>query len=379
MTRIVIAGAGLGGLTLARVLHVHGIEAVICERDTGRDARVQGGTLDLTVEGGQWALEEAGLTEGYRAIARPEGQDMVLYDQAGTLLRQEVAPDEGAAQFGRPEADRPKLRALLLDALPESTVRWGHAVQRAESLPGGGHRVHLAGGETLEGDLLVGADGGRSRVRPLLTPADLEYTGATGVELVIADADRAHPEVSALVGRGSFSAIGTQRTLSAQRCGDGTIHVHLTFRCPADWVRTSGIPFNDPARARAALKELYPGWAPEILALVDAASGPVTVLPLHALPPGLRWPHHPGRTLIGDAAHLMSPYAGQGANLAMQDGAELALAIAGGQDLRAFEESMLARAERSARMSAENLDRFLSPRGAEGVRELFARMAGEPV
>ncbi len=302
---------------------------------------------------------------------------MVLYDSAGTLLRREVTPDEGEERWGRPEADRPALRKLLLDALPEETVHWGHAVTHAEPLGDGRHRVHVSGGETLDCDFLIGADGARSRIRPLLTDAEPAYCGAHGMELVIHDADRAHPAASALVGRGSFSAIGDQQTLSAQRNGDGTIRVHLTLRCSEDWMESSGIPFDDPDRARAALKELYAGWPAEFLALVDATSGPLLAYPLTALPVGVRWENTPGVTLIGDAAHLMSPFAGQGANLAMRDGAELALVLAEGGDVRKFEQVMLERAEPAARMSADNLELFLSDGAAEKVRHLFAKMFGE--
>jgi len=372
--RIVIAGGGLGGLTCARVLQAHGIDAMVCERDAGPQARVQGGTLDLTAEGGQWALREAGLEDGYRAIARTEGQDMVLYDSDGNLLLREVA---GEDDWGRPETDRPALRKLLLDGLSPETVRWGRTVTGAEPLGGGRHRVTLADGETVECDLMVGADGGRSRIRPLLTAAEPVHSGAIGTELVIHDADRAHPAASALVGRGSFSSLGHRRTLSAQRNGDGTIRVHLTLRGEEDWAETSGIPFGEPDRARSALKELYTGWPAEFLALVDATSGPISVYPLTALPVGLRWEHVPGVTLIGDAAHLMSPFAGQGANLAMRDGADLALALAAGGDLREFETAMLDRAEPWARMSAENLEMFLSDGAAEKVRDLFAAMSAD--
>jgi 2-polyprenyl-6-methoxyphenol hydroxylase-like FAD-dependent oxidoreductase len=292
MTPIAIAGAGLGGLTLARVLHVHGIESVVYERDASPTARVQGGSLDLTVEAGQRALREAGLTGGFRAIARPEGQDLVVYDHTGALLLRRETPDE-VTPFGRPEADRPALRKLLLDSLPAGTVHWGQAVVEAAPLPGGRHRLQLSDGTTAEGDLLVGADGASSRIRPLVTPQEPAHSGANAVSLVIPDIDRDHPALAERVGRGSFMAIGVNRALSAQRSGDGSVRVNLTVRGGEGWFTTSGIPFDDPAATRAALKRLYADWTPDFVELVDAASGPVTQVRVTALPVGLSWENIP--------------------------------------------------------------------------------------
>ncbi|HEY3710661.1 MAG TPA: NAD(P)/FAD-dependent oxidoreductase [Amycolatopsis sp.] len=372
MTHIAIAGAGLGGLTLARVLHVHGIESVVYERDASPTARVQGGSLDLTVEAGQQALHEAGLTEGFRAIARPDGQDLVVYDHTGALMLRKDTPDE-AAPFDRPEADRPALRKLLLDSLPPGTVHWGQAVVEAAALPGGRHRLRLSDGTTTECDLLVGADGASSRIRPLVTPEEPVHSGANAVSLNIPAIDRDHPALSERVGRGSLMVIGVNRALSAQRSGDGSVRVNLTVRGGEDWFSTSGIPFDDPAAARAALKQLYADWSPDFVELVDAATGPMMQVRVAALPVGLSWENVPGVTVLGDAAHLMSPFAGLGANLAMLDGAELALAIAAGTPIADFEAKMQARAAEAAAESAVNLEAFLSPRGAEGVAELMGR------
>ncbi|WP_328609892.1 FAD-dependent monooxygenase [Amycolatopsis sp. NBC_00345] len=372
MTHIAIAGAGLGGLTLARVLHVHGIESVVYERDASPTARVQGGSLDLTVEAGQRALHEAGLTGEFRAIARPEGQDLMVYDHTGALMLRKDTPDD-APPFDRPEADRPVLRKLLLDSLPAGTVHWGQAVVEAVPLPGGRHRLRLSDGTTAECDLLVGADGASSRIRPLVTPEEPVHSGANAVSLFIRDIDRDHPVLAERVGRGSLMAIGTNRTLSTQRSGDGSVRVNLTVRGDEDWFTTSGIPFDDPAAAREELKQLYTGWAPEFVELVDATTGPLAQVRVAALPVGLSWENVPGVTLLGDAAHLMSPFAGLGANLAMIDGAELALAIAAGTPIAGFEAKMQARAAEAAAESAANLEVFLSPRGAEGVAELMSR------
>ncbi|MGW1373030.1 FAD-dependent oxidoreductase [Streptomyces sp. NPDC002446] len=372
--RIAIVGAGLGGLTLARVLHVHGIDSVVYEREPSRTARPQGGMLDLHVDGGQRALREAGLEAEFLAIARPEGQDMRLLDHTGTLLLQEDTPED--ASLDQPEVDRTDLRDALLDALPEGTVVWGRAFRTAVALPEGGHRLHFADGTTADCDLLVGADGARSRVRPLLTDAQPSHVGSNVVECGIPDIDRTHPDLAAMVGRGNYWALGTGRSLAAQRNGDGRVRIYLSFHTPEDWLTTCGIPFEDPARARMALTDLFADWAPQFRALIQACDDTFVPRPITALPVGLTWPATPGITLLGDAAHLMPPV-GQGANVAMLDGAELALALAAHHPhdlagaLHAYESAMFERGAAAAEKSARIMELLMSPRGAAGVLEFF--------
>src|SRR3979490_2352705 len=146
---ITIVGAGLGGLALARVLHVNGIAAVVYERESSRGARGRGAMLDI--HSGQRALRAAGLIDQFHAIARGEGQDMRLLEPDGTLLLQDDTPD--GAPLERPEVDRADLRNLLLDSLPEHAVRGGHAFEHADN-----GMLHFADGSSATYDLLVGAD-----------------------------------------------------------------------------------------------------------------------------------------------------------------------------------------------------------------------------
>jgi 2-polyprenyl-6-methoxyphenol hydroxylase-like FAD-dependent oxidoreductase len=366
-TRIAIVGAGLGGLALARVLHVNGIGSVVYERERSRGARGQGGMLDI--HSGQRALRDAGLIERFHAIARPEGQDMRLLEPDGTLLHQEDTPDD--APSARPEVDRADLRALLLDSLPEGTVRWGHAFERAE-----GGRLHFTGGGSTPYDLLVGADGAESRVRALLTGARPAYIGQHVIELGIPDADRTRPDLAAMVGRGNYWVLGNRQALSAQRNGDGRVRVYLSFHtADEDWFAASGIPFDDPAAARQRLIDLFAGWHPRFTALIAACDDTIVPRSLTTLPPGLTWSSTPDVTLLGDAAHLMPPV-GQGANMALLDGAHLALALAAHPGavptaVTTYEREMFDRTSTAARMSAKMQALLSSPDAAQKMLAFF--------
>ncbi|HEY1174810.1 MAG TPA: FAD-dependent monooxygenase [Phytomonospora sp.] len=358
---IAIIGGGPGGLTLARVLHVHGVDAVVYERDASRAARPQGGMLDLHADSGQLAIHAAGLDGPFLAAARREGQDMYMYDHTGKRLLEEITPDD--APMLRPEIDRADLRDLLLDSLPDDAVAWGRAFQRAEPRPGGGHVLHFADGGTEECALLVGADGANSRVRPLLSDARPAYSGVYAVDGTITDPG---PDALALVGRGNLFAIGSDQTLGAQRNGDGTIRVGLVRRAPQ--------PGPDAADLATVLGHLA-GWDPRFAALVESCDAPLVLRPVNVLPIGRTWDHRADVTLLGDAAHLMPPM-GLGANLAMLDAADLAAAIAAnpgdvGVALTAYEPAMTDRAAKAARFTADVQDMMIAPDGAEATLRFF--------
>jgi 2-polyprenyl-6-methoxyphenol hydroxylase-like FAD-dependent oxidoreductase len=364
---IAIVGAGPGGLTLARVLHVNGIDAVVYEREPSRDARGQGGMLDI--HSGQRALREAGLIDQFYAIARGEGQDMRLLKPDGTLLLQEDTPED--APLLRPEVDRADLRDLLLDSLPEHAVRWGHAYESADN-----GVLHFADGSSATYDLLVGADGANSRVRALLTDARPAHIGQNAVELCIPDIDRTHPDLAAMVGRGNYWVLGNGLSLAAQRNGDGRVRIGISFyNTGEDWFATSGIPFDDPAAARARLIDMLTGWDARFIALIAACDDTIVPRSLTILPVGLTWPSAPNVTLLGDAAHLMPPV-GEGANMAMLDGALLALALAAHPDdfpaaIKEYESEMFERTSAAARMSADMQELLMSPDAAQRMLAFF--------
>ncbi|SDZ20795.1 2-polyprenyl-6-methoxyphenol hydroxylase [Amycolatopsis xylanica] len=322
-TSVTIIGAGLGGLTLARVLHVHGIPATVYEAEPGPMARMQGGMLDIHDYNGQLAVEAADLVDEFRGLILDGRQAMRIVDDQGELVFEKA--DDGTG--GRPEVQRGELRQVLLDSLPDGTVRWGHKVTGARALGGGRHEVTFADGTTVGTGLLVGADGAWSRIRPLLSDAKPEYQGESCVETYLFDADTRHPATAKMVGGGTLAANGPTADLgiTAHRERGDTVHGYIQFTRPLDWFDT--IDFDDPAAAATRVAAEFEGWAPELVALIaDSDTAPV-LRPFYALPVGHRWDRLPGATLVGDAAHLSVPN-GEGANLAMLDGAELGKALA---------------------------------------------------
>ncbi|MFJ4483572.1 FAD-dependent oxidoreductase [Streptomyces longwoodensis] len=367
---VAIIGAGLGGLTAARVLHVHGVEAAVFEAEASASARTQGGMLDIHEDSGQRALRAAGLYEEFRRIIHPGGQALRLLGPDGTVH----VTEEDDATGGRPEVDRGELRDLLLGSLPDGTVRWGRKVTGARTLGDGRHEVTFADGSALTTDLLIGADGAWSRIRPLVSGARPAYTGVSFVETDLLDAEARHPRSAALVGGGFFLCLGERRGFLAHRESDGSLHIYTALRVDEGWLDT--VDFGDAAAAKAAVLAHFDGWDEGLRGLVADADGALVPRRIHALPVGHRWDRVPGVTLLGDAAHLMSPFAGEGANLAMLDGAELAEAVAARPDdpeaaLAAYEEALFPRSEASAAESAASLETMFGEKGLERMTEFF--------
>ncbi|NGO71662.1 FAD-dependent oxidoreductase [Streptomyces boncukensis] len=354
MHHVTIIGAGLGGLTLARVLHLHGIPAEVYEAETSPEARAQGGMLDIHDYNGQLALKAAGLMDEFRAIVLEGRQAMRALGQDSTVLFEKA--DDGRG--GRPEAQRAELRRMLLDALPEGTVRWGHRVTAAHSLGDGRHEVTFADGSSVTTSLLVGADGAWSRIRPLLSKATPAYAGTSFVETYLYDADTRHPAAAKAVGGGSMFAPAPEKAITAHRERGDTLHAYVSLTRPLEWF--DQVDFSDPAAAATRVAAEFDGWAPELTALIIDTDTPPVLRPHCALPEGHRWQRALGVTLIGDAAHLLAPN-GEGANWAMCDGADLANAIAAHPDdveagLDTHEQAMFTRMSQAADETAEHLE-----------------------
>ena len=368
---IAIVGAGMSGPVLARVLHVHGIASAVFDLDASPAARRQGGQLDIHADTGQEALRAGRLHEAFLRIVHTGAQAERVVNRHNKLLHEGF--DDGTG--GRPEVDRGQLRKLLLDALPKDALRWGKKLTHVQSLGDSKHALHFADSTEVTCDLLVGGDGAWSRIRPLLSAAKPAYVGISFVECYVPDAVQKKPDCAKVVGSGSLFALAPDHGVLAHKENNGSLHIYAAVRAPESWLPS--LDFNDVPAAKGALLSKFDGWAPEIRALIEQAEGELIPRHICALPVGHRWEHKPGVTLLGDAAHVMSPFAGEGANLAMFDGSELGKALvqhrtAVDTAVREYEEAMFTRSAKAAQESLDGVDMLFGPHAPDTLVAMFS-------
>jgi len=374
--QIAIVGGGPGGLTLARLLQLKGANVKVYERDFGKAARVQGAIVDLHFDSGLKVIEAAGLMDAFKDSYMPGADKYRLVDQDANILIDEHLQESeigfGSPHF-RPEIDRGGLRDLLIAALLPDTIVWDSQFLNMIQVKNT-WELEFKNGTRATADIVIGAEGYRSKIRPYVTDITMRYSGATIIQGEIDDPEKSCNEIYKMVDNANLMVMGTGKTIAVQPRGDGGLTFYAASLYPENWIRTSGIDFNDAEAVHAYLTKYYEDWNPLFFTLFKACNH-FSPRPLNYFPLDQKWPAKENLTLIGDAAHLMPP-SGEGVNTAMLDALDLCECLSSGEfqntqtAIAAYERLMLSRAALLGQEALDGIQDFACP-SDESVKKLM--------
>lgn len=377
--KVAIVGGGPGGLTLAKLLQLKGVEVKVYERDLNKNARVQGSPLDLHDGSGLAALRKAGLLEDFK------NNFMVGADQSTiTNHKAEIFfSDHGQKQdenFGdehfRPEIDRGVLRKILLESLAPETIVWdSHFLSMTQQDEG--WLLHFKNKESAYADVVIGSDGANSKIRPYITDIKPFYSGITMLEGNIYDAEKRVPNISKILRGGKIMAFKNEQNILMGQKANGEIGFYASFKTDENWTVASGLDFSNQSEVLKWFQKEYPDWNSVWYELFENTSAPFIPRPIYCMPLNQNWKTVKNLTIIGDAAHLMPPFAGEGVNMAMLDALELSEVLTSSQcntienAISEYETNMFKRASKIAQESLENGERMHSENALTTMLDFF--------
>lgn len=373
--KIAVVGGGPGGLTLAKLLQLKGAHVTVYERDINKEVRQQGATLDLHEESGLEALRRANLMNEFKASFRPEaGRLRVLDDQA--MIKMDDHEIQHDYQEDRPEIDRAPLRDILINSLNEDTIVWDSQFISMEKQDNG-WLLHFKNGKSFYADLVVAADGANSKIRVHMTDIKPIYSGVTIVEGNIYNAEKNAPKLWEITKGGKVFALGNEQSIILSAKGEGSLSFYTGCKVSENWLQESGIDFSNKQQVFDWFKVAFSSWSEQWQE--PFASNEIWFMPRpqYHFPLDQTWPTLSNLTMLGDAAHRMPPYAGEGVNQAMQDAFELAEALTGDNfpDIQTaishYEKQMQARAAAVTKDTLENTEILHTASGLNALLAMF--------
>lgn len=378
--KIAIVGGGPGGLTLARLLQLKGADVTVYERDVNKEVRIQGGALDLHEDSGLAALEKAGLMDAFKANYRPGADKTRVVDNQATIYYDQHTEDT-AATFGdkhhRPEIDRGPLRDILLESLQPNTIVWNSHIVSLEQ-QGNSWKLFFQNGNAVIADIIIGADGAHSKIRPFVTAVKPVWAGITMIEGSVYDSAKTAPHIHELLKGGKIFAYGNDKTLIVSSKGDGNFGFATGCKTDECWVHDSGINFKDNKQVLAWFKKEFREWNSIWHELFANEKNLFIPRPQYCMPLDQYWEAKSNITLIGDAAHWMPPFAGEGVNMAMLDALQLSESLTNPAftDLQSaiadYEQQMFKRFARIGQETLFNTQWMHAPKALENMLSMFS-------
>jgi 2-polyprenyl-6-methoxyphenol hydroxylase-like FAD-dependent oxidoreductase len=376
---IAIVGGGPGGLTLARLLQLKGADVKVFERDLDKNARVQGAPLDLHDNSGLAAIRKADLLEEFKQnYLVGADRELIMNENAEIFFSDhDIKSEENFGhQHFRPEIDRGTLRKILLESLQPETVVWNsHFISMEKQNEG--WFLHFKNNATVYADIVIACDGANSKIRPYITDSKAFYTGITMLEGNILQAKETAPKVYELLKGGKIMAFGNNKNLLMGQKGNGDIGFYASFRTDKNWATKSGLDFTDKTQILDWYKTTYPEWSNIWLNLFENAETPFVPRPIYCIPFDQTWETQSNVTMIGDASHVMPPFAGEGVNMAMLDALELSECLTSDQyesvqeAISVYEVQMRKRAATVAKESLENGELMHAENALENMLNFF--------
>lgn len=379
--QIAIIGGGPGGLTLARLLQLKGVNVKVYERDIDKNARVQGSPLDLHDDSGLAALRKANLLDEFKQNYLVGADKTTITNAMAEVIfsdhETEQSEDFGHEHF-RPEIDRGALRKILLDSLQPENIVWDSHFLSMEKQDEG-WLLHFKNEKNAYADIVIGADGANSKIRPYITDIKPFYSGITMLEGNVYEAEKYVPNISAILRGGKIMTFGNEKDILMGQKANGEIGFYASFKTEENWAIKSGLDFSDKSQILEWFKTTYSEWSNVWQELFENATTPFIPRPINCMPLNQTWEALPNVTILGDAAHLMPPFAGEGVNMAMLDALELSERLTTNQHnsiqdaISFYETNMRKRASRMAKESLENGERMHSENALTTMTAFFSQ------
>ncbi|KAL7941473.1 salicylate hydroxylase [Trichoderma barbatum] len=396
---IAIVGGGPSGLCLGVLLHKHGIPFTIYElRDKPDDSTLMtpSGMLDLHEESGLAAIRACGLWQEFQKHILDCSEELIVMDKHARVTHRD---DGGPEPQNRPEIARNTLTHLLLSSIPAESIKWECKLLSTCRTSTGRISLDFGARGIVEHDFVVGADGAWSRIRNLVTSVQPYYGGIQYLTLDILSASTRYAVLSTLVGSGSCFILGGKRGVITHRGVQDSIrlYVGVSTEDETPFCASGSLEADGLIMALTESPHLFGNWSKQVKDLIASAVGETLAAPnatpmsdpkpLYMLPIGHKWEAQPGVAIIGDAAHLMMPWAGEGVNLALWDSLDLANTITQSWDkaengagfqrimtplVSEFDAKMFKRSIRAAKETWQNSNMLFSDNGAQAMADMMA-------